>query len=121
MSIRLKIPIRIAKQLTISVLINPGNIDFYNNPDNQQTIVRVFRKGTHEPEYSDQHKLFKCGDQIERSVQSGDKVVINGNFGYHNQAHQIEVDDQVQDVLIYNIGRFNADFDGDFDGDLPQA
>lgn len=130
----LRVPVRIAMNLTFPVIVTPSNIEemtklVRNGPDNYPGANFVFKKSSFEPgrqvhpiflKFRKEEVNLNYGDVVERHLRNGDPVLLNRQPTLHKQsmmAHRIKV---VEDESLMTFGLsvavtppYNADFDGD--------
>jgi DNA-directed RNA polymerase II subunit RPB1 len=130
----LRVPVKIAKNLTFPVIVTPFNIDemtklVRNGPDNYPGANYVFKRSSFEPgrnvhpiflKFRKEEVNLNYGDVVERHLQTGDPVLLNRQPTLHKQsmmAHRIKVIDN-EDLMTFGLSvaatpPYNADFDGD--------
>jgi len=130
----LRVPIRIAMNLTFPVIVTPYNIDemtklVRTGPDSYPGANFVFKKSSFEPgrpvhpiflKFRKEEVNLNYGDVVERHLQNGDPVLLNRQPTLHKQSmmcHRIKV---VEDESLMTFGLsvavtppYHADFDGD--------
>jgi DNA-directed RNA polymerase II subunit RPB1 len=130
----LRVPVRIARDLTFPVIVTPSNIEemtklVRRGPDNYPGANFVFKKSSFESgrtvypiflKFKKEEVNLHYGDVVERHLQNGDVVLLNRQPTLHKQsmmAHRIKVIDN-EDLMTFGLSvaatpPYNADFDGD--------
>jgi len=135
------IPMRICKNLSIPVIINPNNLDsvkkwITNGPtiwpgahhlmisNSTGRIVKTFippndGKKSRPAEIRKIFKAIKTGDTIHRHLIDNDSIMMNRQPTLHKSSymgHKVKVSKDGSDTFKINtcsVGPYNADFDGD--------
>ena len=129
----LRIPVKIAKNLTIGEVVIPENIDYLqklvdngrsNWPGANFVHPRKFRNKKKvsriDLRYRNRPYKLQLGDIVDRHLQNGDPILFNRQPSLHKQSmmcHKARIFDNEEintfGFSVMNTPPYNADFDGD--------